>query len=296
MPYAELRSNPIHTPLTVSEFGEVIQKNPEALLWAGGTYVMTRPNFYPNQETTEIIDLSQIPELKRITRTDRFLEIGSMITASQLSDTRQVLPPLLVDALNSIGGNVLKRQITVGGSLCIPDMRLAIPTALSTLSAMAEEKLYTKHGKNVTKWIPVSRLYDKEGKLVNQEGRFLITRIRITLEQGNYQKFLIAGDPMRQPAETVIIAFQADRGANSLGKVRMTITFPNMAFFINKKVISQITDMTLPIMPAQIRLVTTTLKSELQKTYPNIGALQMGRSLRMFESILYDLNALYMQS
>ena len=297
MSYAELRSNPIHTPTTLAEFGSVISKNPEAVLWAGGTYLMSRPNFYPTDEMVDIIDLSKMSELQRITRTDRFVDIGSMINAAQLADTgRLILPPLLLKALLSIGSTVLRRQITIGGCLCIPDYRLAIPTALSVLDTMAEMRLYLKSGRSSTKWVPISRLYDKEGKLVNQEGRFILTHIRVGLEYSNYQKFLIAGEPMHKPAETVIIAFQAERNTSSLGKVQMTITFPNMAFFINKEVIGQLTGISLPIMPLQIRQVTGTLKSELQKAYPNIGPLQLARALRMFESILYDINTLYLQS
>ena len=297
MPYAELRSNPIHTPTTLSEFSSVITQNPEAVLWAGGTYLMSRPGFYPTEEVFDIIDLSKMAELQRITRTDRYVDIGTMINAAQLADTgRLILPPLFLQALLSIGSMVLRRQITIGGSLCIPDYRLAIPTALSVLDAMAEMRLYLKSGRSTTKWVPVNRLYDKEGKLVNQEGRFILTHIRVGLESGNYQKFLIAGSPMHKPAEAVIIAFQAERGASSLGKVQMTITFPNMAFFINKEIIGQLTGISLPITPSQIRLVSGTLKSELQKAYPNIGPLQLARALRMFESILYDINTLYLQS
>lgn len=297
MPYAELRSNPIHTPTTLSEFGSIITKNPEAVLWAGGTYLMSRPGFYPTEEVFDIIDLSKMAELQRITRTDRYVDIGTMINAAQLADTgRLILPPLFLQALLSIGSTVLRRQITIGGSLCIPDYRLAIPTALSVLDAMAEMRLYLKSGRSTTKWVPVNRLYDKEGKLVNQEGRFILTHIRVGLESGNYQKFLIAGSPMHKPAEAVMIAFQAERGASSLGKVQMTITFPNMAFFINKEIIGQLTGISLPITPSQMHLVSGTLKSELQKAYPNIGPLQLARALRMFESILYDINTLYLQS
>lgn len=297
MPFAELRSSTIHTPSSVAEFGSIITKNPDAVLWAGGTYLMTRPGFYPSAETQDIIDLSGIAELERLTRTDRFVDIGAMINAAQLVDAgRLVLPPILQEAMLSMGSSILRRQTTIGGSLCIPDIRLAIPTALSVLDAVAEIKLYLRGGKTSTKWIPVSRLYDKEGKLINQEGRFLLTHVRLSLSYGNYQKFMIAGNPMQQPSETVIIAFQAERGINSLGKVQMTITFPRMAFFINKEIIGQLTGLSLPIAPSQIRLVTTTLRNELAKAYPNIGPLQMARTIRMFESILHDINTLYLQS
>lgn len=137
--YEELRSTTVHTPITLSEYGQIANRFPDALNWAGGTYLMSRPNFYPMDSNIEIIDLSGIEELQRITRTDRYIEIGSMVTAAQLLDTgRQILPPVLLGALTSIGSTIVRRQITVGGSLCIPDIRLSIPTALAVLDAMAE--------------------------------------------------------------------------------------------------------------------------------------------------------------
>jgi hypothetical protein len=194
--YEELRSTTIHTPTTLSEYGQIANRFPDALNWAGGTYLMSRPGFYPMDSNIEIIDLSAVEELERITRTDRYIQIGAMVNAAQLLDTgRQILPKVLLDALLSIGSTIVRRQMTIGGSLCIPDIRLSIPTALAVLDAMAEVRVYLPNGKCSTRWIPVSRLYDKDGKLTPFEGKFLLTQIRIGLEYGNYQRFLLIGNP-----------------------------------------------------------------------------------------------------
>ncbi len=296
MPYAKLSSNQIHTPSSVSEVGSILAKNQEAILWAGGTYLMTRPNFYPSKSALDVIDLSKVKELQRISRSERYVSIGAMTSAAHLADAgRLVLPKILLDALTSIHSTLVRRQITIGGTLCIPDYRLAIPTALSTLHTVVELRIFLKNGKSTTKRLPVSRLYDNKGKVINMDGRFLLTHVRIGLESGNYHKFLIVGDPMQKPTETVIIAFQAERSATFLGKVQMTITFPNMAFFINKEIIGQLTGIALPITPLQIHQITENLRSELKKAYPNLGMLQQERAYRMFESILYDINTLYLQ-
>ncbi|MFA6775631.1 MAG: FAD binding domain-containing protein [Sphaerochaetaceae bacterium] len=295
--YEELRSTTVHTPITLSEYGQIANRFPDALNWAGGTYLMSRPNFYPMDSNIEIIDLSGIEELQRITRTDRYIEIGSMVTAAQLLDTgRQILPPVLLGALTSIGSTIVRRQITVGGSLCIPDIRLSIPTALAVLDAMAEVRIYLANGKNVTRWIPVSRLYDKDGKFVPFEGKFLLTHIRIGLQYGAYQRFLITGNPMREGNFSVIIAFQAEKTAVALGKVQLCVTFPKKGFFISKEIIGQLSGINLPIAPKTIWTITGNLKGELRKTYPSLSSLQQERALRRFASILYDLNTLYLQS
>jgi xanthine dehydrogenase FAD-binding subunit len=295
--YEELKSSTVHTPATLAEYGEIINRFPDAINYAGGTYLVARPDFYPSDDNKVIIDLSNIAELQRITRTDRFVEVGAMVSASQLIDAgRLVLPSILLEALSSIGSTIVCRQITIGGALCIPDNRLSLSTALAVLDAIAEIKIFMKNGKSVTRWIPVSRLYDKEGKLVNFEGRILLTHIRIGLEVGNYQKFLFAGDPFRDGSEAVILAFHAERSSNTLGKVQMCINFPRMAFFLSKEIIGQISGLTLPIPPSMIMIVTGKLRAEILNTNPNIGELPLVRALRMFESVLHDLNTLYLQS
>ncbi|MFA6844181.1 MAG: FAD binding domain-containing protein [Sphaerochaetaceae bacterium] len=295
--YEDLRSATVHAPSTITEYASIVSRFPDAQNWAGGTYLMSRPGFYPNEGSLDIIDLSGISELQKITRTDRFVEIGAMVNAAQMLDAgRLILPAVLLDALKSIGSSIVRRQVTIGGSLCIPDVRLSLSTALSVLDSLAEVKVYQKDGKCTTRWIPVYRLYDKEGKLLNFEGKMLITRIRIGLEYGNFQRFMQASDPVRNMEEAVILAFQADRTPNALGKVRLCITCPHKVFFISKEIISQLSGITLPIVPKMVRYITSNLRSELKKSYTNISDLQLERALRMFESILHELDTIYLQS
>ena len=75
-----LRSPTVFTPKTVSEAIANKLKNPDARFWAGGTYIMSRPNFYPNPDQRDIIALSGIQDLSRIYHADRYLEAGAMVT------------------------------------------------------------------------------------------------------------------------------------------------------------------------------------------------------------------------
>ena len=50
--YAELRSPNIHEPLNMAEYNNTIlsYRDVTPVLWAGGTEIMSRPDYYPSQK------------------------------------------------------------------------------------------------------------------------------------------------------------------------------------------------------------------------------------------------------
>jgi xanthine dehydrogenase FAD-binding subunit len=286
-----VRSPLIYTPRTVGEFATVIARHPQATIWAGGTYLMSRPDSYPNGAKEGIIDLARMEDLKRISRNDRFVEIGAMVTAHQLLFAgRLVLPSILQETLRSMGTQIVRKQITIGGSLSIPAIRYALSTTLAILDATAEVKLYNR-GKVTTRWIPISKLYDKNGRIQLSEQRFLLTRIRIGLEYGDYQRFVLFGDPIRKIEECGIVAFQAKREQSGLSKVKFCITYPDTAFHISRDLESKLSGSPLPIHPERVNALGQELVAELTKMHSGMSELQLERGRRIFESFLHDLSS-----
>jgi CO/xanthine dehydrogenase FAD-binding subunit len=278
-------------PKTISEFNSIAPRYPKARIWAGGTYIMGQPNYYPSESSEDIIDLREMAELKRITRNDRFVEIGSMVTASQLLDTgKLVLPDILLDTLENLASQIVRRQITIGGTLCIPDKRLSLSTTLAVLDATAEVKLF-QGTKVSTQWIPIPRLYEKTGNLLVNAEKMLMTRIRIGLEHGDFQRFFVVENPIRNPDSCVIFAFQAKRSQSSISKVKFCIDFPGKAFHINKDIESRLAGEALPINPERVNTISYGLVADLRKQHSSITELQLERARRMFESVLHDMNA-----
>ena len=289
--YEGIRSPVIHTPKTLAEFATIANRYPQALIWAGGTHLMSQKEYYPSEIKDGIIDLGSLDELKKITRNDRFVEIGAMVTASQLlSAGKLVLPEILQETLRTLASQIVRRQITIGGSLCVSDRRLGLSTTLAVLDAMAEVKYY-QGGKVSTHWIPISKLYDKEGQLLLGAQKALLCRIRIGLEYGDFQKFVIVEDPIRNTSECVIVAFQATLSQNALTKVQFCITFPSKAFHISKDLESKLAGLTLPIHPQRVNTLSYELVAELMKMHGSISELQLERARRIFESFLHELNA-----
>nr|WP_319473247.1 FAD binding domain-containing protein [uncultured Sphaerochaeta sp.] len=289
--YEGIRSPVIHTPKTLSEFATIAHRYPQAIIWGGGTYLMSQRDYYPSEIKDGIINLDELEELKRITRNDRFVEIGAMVTASQLLYAgKLVLPEILQKTLQSQASQIVRRQTTIGGSLCVPDIRFGLSTTLSILDANAEVKYY-QGGKATTHWIPIAKLYDKDGRLLLGPQKALLTRIRIGLEYGDFQRFIIVEDPIRNTDECVIVAFQATRAQNTISKVQFCTTFPNKAYHISKDLVSKLSGQTLPIHPERVNTLSYELVSELRKMHGAISELQLERARRIFESFLHELNA-----
>lgn len=294
--YEGIRSPVIHTPKTQNEFNTTILRYPNSQIWAGGTYIMSQKEYYPSDSKDAIIDLGGMEEMKKITRNDRFVEIGSMVSASQLLYAgKLVLPEILLETLETLASQIVRRQITIGGSLCIPDVRLALSTTLAILDASAEFKFY-QGGKVSTHWIPVARMYDKTGKLALGVENALMTRIRIGLDYGDYHSFMTVEDPIRNTDKCVIFAFQAKRTQNSLSKVQFCINFPTKAFHMSKDIESKLSSLTLPIHPERVNTISYELVAELKKQHSTITELQLERGRRMFESVLHGLNSKALQT
>ncbi len=294
--YEGIRSPVIHTPKTLNEVHATILRYPNARLWAGGTYIMSQKDYYPSDSKEAIIDLGGIEEMKRITRNDRFVEIGSMVTASQLLYAgKLILPEILQETLQTLASQIVRRQITIGGALCVPDVRLSLSTTLAILDASAEFKIY-QEGKVSTHWISVARMYDKEGMLALGVKSALLTRIRIGLDYGDFHSLLTVEDPIRSTDKCVIFAFQADRNQNSVGKVQFCMNFPTKAFHMSKDIESKLSSLTLPIHPERVNTISYELVAELKKQHSTITALQLERGRRMFESVLHALNSMTLQT
>jgi len=257
---------------------------------------MSQKEYYPSNSKDAIIDLGGMEEMKKITRNDRFVEIGSMVSASQLLYAgKLVLPEILQETLETLASQIVRRQITIGGSLCIPDERLALSTTLAILDASAEFKFY-QGGKVSTHWIPVARMYDKEGKLSLGVENALMTRIRIGLDYGDFHSFMSVEDPIRNMDKCVIFAFQAKRTQNSLSKVQFCMNFPTKAFHMSKDIESRLSSLTLPIRPERVNTISYELVAELKKQHSTITELQLERGRRMFESVLHGLNSKALQT
>jgi len=157
---------------------------PDAVLYAGGTGFIREQGRRIPVLKRNIICLDKLEELHRISRTERYLEIGAMVKLNQIIQLGKIVPEALTRCLQWIAGPQIRNIATIGGNICYPYRRLD-----SSVPMIALDAQYELRTAQSSRWITASRFSSVD----NQE---LLTRIRVPLEPWTYtwyRKFRTAG-------------------------------------------------------------------------------------------------------
>ncbi len=289
-----LRSPTVFTPKTISEAISNKFKNPDARFWAGGTYIMSRPNFYPNPNQRDIISLSGISDLSRIYHADRYLEAGAMVTIQQLLTMGSfIFSKELYNAINSIGSSVIRSQATIGGALCTSDMRFTMSCVFATLNVQAEVRMVSKSA--AARWMPISKLYDRRGNFLFADTA-LLTKIRIPTDSTFQNQFVFKSldSPMLNPSEAVILGLQYSINQGSILTPSLCITLPNSCFYMSQDFDNLLSTISFPITSDKVHRITRRLASDLKLSVRNSNQLQIERAVRLLEVVLNEININYL--
>ncbi|MDR2246321.1 MAG: FAD binding domain-containing protein [Treponema sp.] len=183
--------NQVFFPSGIPELFAAWSRFPAAVPVAGGTG-FARPQ---NSRCTlalpaDILSLDGLNELRRITRTERYIEMGAMVRLNDIINLGKIIPPVFTQALKCIAGPELRNLATIGGNICHPRLRLNAAAPLVALDARYELRTSL-----TARWISAARFSSFPGPLAFNPQE-LLTRIRIPLEQWNYSLFTrFAGAP-----------------------------------------------------------------------------------------------------
>lgn len=287
--YAGIRSPAIHRPKTLNDLSAISSRFPNAIFWAGGTYIMSRPNYYPNKESSDIISLAEITELKRINRTDRYLEVGAMVTLDQLLLVgRQILPDPLTATLQAMGTKIVRKQATIGGTLCTKALRLALSGSLAVLDTEVEIRTFDSF-RSGSRWINIAKLYNQQGRLLLEKNE-LVSRIRIGFEEENFTFFHTVGKPITSPHECASLALVSSFNQSIVTDFRFYCTLPYGGFHKFPHIEVLVKGETLPFSPQQISRFANMVSEALESTQIAMKLIQRERLKRFFEIALHQLN------
>jgi xanthine dehydrogenase FAD-binding subunit len=168
----------VHYPKDLAELLELRRRFPAALILAGGTEVMREQAGRSLVLPDTIISIRKVPELRKASLTERFLEIGAGVTLAEILELAEsALPPLFALALRGIGTPALRNLATLGGNLAGAKRFMDCWPALACLEALAE--LRDSGG---SLWMNVNRFLGPDGANHLPQGA-LISRIRIPIER-----------------------------------------------------------------------------------------------------------------
>jgi CO/xanthine dehydrogenase FAD-binding subunit len=204
--------NLIFTPTSYSELFSAWNRYPNAVPYAGSTELIRGQGRQILELPPIIISLEKIEEIHRISRSERFIEIGAMAKLSQILNLGKIVPLALRRCIEGIAGLQLRNLATIGGNLCFPERRLDSSAALTALEAQYE--LRTAQS---VRWISASRFSSMPGPtaLNPQE---LLTRIRVQLDNWDYTAYKKFHG---QESQNKLVVFLAKTQKNVLSDIRI---------------------------------------------------------------------------
>ncbi|MGD1820292.1 MAG: FAD binding domain-containing protein [Pleomorphochaeta sp.] len=281
------RNNKLFIPETINELHQTILKNPDHIIFAGGTYLMKEASLYPSSNKTKIISLEKIKELFEVTRNIKHVEVGAMVTTNKLLEIGTLaFNDLLLDTLSNTATNIIRNQITIGGALSTPNIRYSLPGTLACMDASVELLDLSKQ-KIITKIIPIEKMYKNDSILLEKGS--LVKKVRIPLNNFDFERFCCIGSPIQNPYSTVIFAFGANINQTFINNIKMNITFPKAGIYYESFIASELEGAQIPIIPRTVNSVSKKLVTEISKNLKGVTPLQKERAKRIFQSILYQI-------
>ncbi|MDR1074217.1 MAG: FAD binding domain-containing protein [Treponema sp.] len=176
-------NNQAFFPASFGELFSAWSKFPDAAPFAGGTEIMRRQGGRCPCLPRNILCLDKLADLRRVTRTERYLELGAMVTLNEIIRLGKAVPEVFIRCLELIAGSQVRNIATIGGNLCYKVKRLDASAPLIGLDALYELRCASS-----ARWIAASRFSSLSESLALNEQE-LLTRIRIPLESWDYSVY-----------------------------------------------------------------------------------------------------------
>ncbi len=169
-------------PETIDEAISFLKSNEgQARIIAGGTdLLLDIPE--GKVKTSSLIDITRIPELKKITMEDGVIRIGAAVTHNQVANSEliQEKAAALAYAASCVGSCQIRNSGTIVGNVCNAQPAADTAVALVALGAMAE--IAADRGKE---YVAVEKMYAGVGKSTIDSASQLVTMVRFPAARKN---------------------------------------------------------------------------------------------------------------
>ncbi|HUV08415.1 MAG TPA: FAD binding domain-containing protein [Spirochaetia bacterium] len=275
----------VFEPENLGELLSVSAARPDASLFAGGIEFMRAADY--RQLPPVIIDLASVSELKRISRTENYMDIGPTLPVSHiLSIGRHVIQRPIYDALNAISPPAIRNIATLGGNICSASPYSDPMVALFALDSQVEVRNASSN-----RWIPIARFILDQGKTSLNPGEVL-TKIRIPFEDWNFQVFKEVTPHGRRLSATLIFCGLARIIKEIIQDIRFSFGAVNTTVIRDRELETPLVGHRLPIQEREIKYLKSALELKLdpiRSSSPH-EVYQRKTTMRMFQWFLEELN------
>lgn len=159
------------------------------------------------------ISTTLIPELKQITKHERFIEFGPGVTLSEILNLgSRHIPIILFKALETIANPFIRNIATIGGNICSEPLRQTLFAPLLALDTQLEIKSPSE-----TTYIPLLNF-----KSIPKD--FILTNIRIPLNDWDVSVFNRVGPDYQITQNSASFAFLADSEKGTISSIKIAFS------------------------------------------------------------------------
>ena len=281
-----LRDNPpmIYTPSSLVELFQIYDKIPSAQIIAGGTWILGTQSQKFIKLNRNALSLEKIGELKKIRRTERYIEFGSCVTLAQVLNLKaSLIPSILHDAIQEIATVQVRNRATLGGNLSVKGKRMSLFPLFLILDAKIELRKTSS-----SRWIDFRR-YINEKNLVDINENEILTRIRIPIEEWQIQKYNSIGNRMELDSNFQVNAYSCKINKDQIIDIRSVFINGESTIFRPLQTEGNIIGNKLPLTEKENKELLEIFKKELNSNNKNMQIYEKENFIRLFESCLSNL-------
>jgi CO/xanthine dehydrogenase FAD-binding subunit len=225
-------------PASLGELFSTWSHFPDAVLYAGGTQLFYGQTGLGLKLPEAIISLARIDELKKISRTERYLEIGSMVCLNDIINLGKVLPAVLRETLLHIANPQVRNLATLGGNICSSQYRFDTNCPLAALDAE-----YGLQSAISARSVSAARFTAPQGLMLNDHE--ILTKLKIPLEGWDFTAIKKFNPQNTGSPQSGLIAFLGRMQKNILSEARLT--FSGQLLLRDKNLESSLSGKQLPL-------------------------------------------------
>lgn len=272
----------IYAPKSLNELLHLREQHPDTILWSGGTALMRMQKGSAPFFERDIIHLSGVNELKKVRRTERYLEIGAGVPVKKIINVGQhILPFALAQAFMSIGSPAVRNLATIGGNLGFRDGRLNSFSVLLLMDSIVELRMSGK-----SRWVQLGRL----NSISETE---VLTRIRIPFRNWDLQYFRSIGDPLLHPMDSLSFTVLAETNKGIISNLRFAVGNIGKSTLRSIDFETYLSGKKLRLSGRELDAAVNIFQSFIQNIEGDLTPFQKDRSIRFVRWFLRELRDVY---
>ncbi|MDR0663746.1 MAG: FAD binding domain-containing protein [Spirochaetaceae bacterium] len=207
-----------------------------------------------------IVSMDKLTEMHSINRTERYIEIGSMVNINQIFRLGKIIPLALRWTLDNLYSRLLRKTLSLGGVICQTSCFDPLTAPLVALDARYELRTNTQ-----SRWISAVRLTcpDKADVFHPRE---ILYRVRIPLEQWDFTLCRRFEAINRDETGNGVIVFLARIQNDILSDVR--VVYSGEGILRDRNCETSLIGKKLPLARKDAAAFTNLWKNRIDENYP----------------------------